>query len=435
MADHGTVGLAGLPPQVRERILGLTAEVLPVVPRLPATLRKVAEFAPARRARLGASAMADALDADDEFRERVAVHVGAKVPAPTTDLTSVPLDADPVEVAALAWLTRTEGWESLVATAVEQTPGRAAPESGTAPETQRWRAKAEAAELALREARARHRAGIADLKAENTTLRRRLGEARSALREAVAAAGEAGAVAEEARRQSEDAAAAQDRELRQLRAQVQRLQADATADRRSARADRDEATLRARLLLETVIDAASGLRRELSLPPVTGAPADRVERELAAEGARTSSATGSLGPSSPALLDQYLAMPRTRLIVDGYNVSKTAWPSSPLEAQRIRLLNGLAPLVARTGVETTVVFDAAGTGTRPVVQTPRGVKVLFSPQGTIADDVIRDLVAVEPEGRVVVVVTSDQELSRDAARCGARCVSAEAMTSLLGRSG
>ena len=43
-------------------------------------------------------------------------------------------------------------------------------------------------------------------------------------------------------------------------------------------------------------------------------------------------------------------MPRARLIVDGYNVSKTAWPTSSLEAQRIRLLNGLAPLVARTGV-------------------------------------------------------------------------------------
>ena len=52
-------------------------------------------------------------------------------------------------------------------------------------------------------------------------------------------------------------------------------------------------------------------------------------------------------------------MPRARLIVDGYNVSKTAWPTSSLEAQRIRLLSGLAPLVARTGAETTVVFDAA----------------------------------------------------------------------------
>ena len=34
----------------------------------------------------------------------------------------------------------------------------------------------------------------------------------------------------------------------------------------------------------------------------------------------------------------------------------------------------------------------------------------------IADDVIRDLVAAEPQGRPVVVVTSDQEVVRDVVR-------------------
>ena len=61
-------------------------------------------------------------------------------------------------------------------------------------------------------------------------------------------------------------------------------------------------------------------------------------------------------------------MPRARLIIDGYNVSKSAWPSSSLEAQRIRLVTALAPLVARTGAETTVVFDAAETDHRPPVE-------------------------------------------------------------------
>lgn len=435
MADDQAVALASIPRQVRDRILALTADVLPAVPRVPAPLRRVADFAPARRARLGASAMAEALDADGEFRERVAVQVAAKVPAPMTDLTRVPLDADPVEVAALAWLTRPEGWELLLATAVQGMIAGPDPEPGAAAEVQRWRAQAESAELAGREARARHRAEIADLKAENATLRRKLGQARSALREAVAAAEAADDAGGEARRQAEAVASAQDRELRQLRAQVQRLEAEASSDRRAARAGRDAATLRARVLLETVVEAASGLRRELSLPAVTGSPGERVEGELAAEGARASSATGSLGPSSPALLEHYLAMPRARLIVDGYNVSKTAWPASSLEAQRIRLLNGLAPLVARTGAETTVVFDAARTGNRPVVQTPRGVKVLFSPEGTIADDVIRELVAAEPEGRVLVVVTSDRELSGHTGRAGARGISAEAMVSLLTQNG
>ncbi len=70
-----------------------------------------------------------------------------------------------------------------------------------------------------------------------------------------------------------------------------------------------------------------------------------------------------------------------------------------LERQRERLTSGLAPLVARTGAETTVVFDAADTPERPVVNRPRGVRVLFSPFGVIADDVIRELVAAEPQGR------------------------------------
>jgi predicted RNA-binding protein with PIN domain len=283
----------------------------------------------------------------------------------------------------------------------------------------------------LREARAKHREGLADLKAENASLRRKLGEARASLREATASADESGRAAERARRDAEAAASAQDKELRQLRAQVERLEAEAQAGRRTARADREEATLRARLLLDTVIDAASGLRRELALPAVPGTPGDRVEAALEREGAAAGGGSSAL---SPAMLEQHLALPRARLIVDGYNVSKTAWPASSLEAQRIRLLNGLAPLVARTGAETTVIFDAAATTTRPVVAAPRGVKVRFSPEGVIADDVIRDLVAAEPEGRVVLVGTSDQALARDVARAGARVVPASVLAASIGAS-
>lgn len=422
-------GLSDLPEEVRSRVVTLTAEVLPAVPRVPPALRKVAEFAPSRRARLGSTPISSALEGDAEFRERVGVQLGGR---PT------PPDADPAEVAALTWLVRPEGADQVLTEALDRLAERSQRAHGPEgqPEgTDRWRDKLQAAEQALRESRTRHREDLADLKADNAALRRKLGDARTALKDAVAAAEAASAAADEARRHAETAASAQDRELRQLRAQVERYEAEAQAQRRHARADRDEATIRARLLLETVIDAASGLRRELSLPQVSGNPGDRVESELAAEGTRTSSGVGSLGPSSPALLEQLLAMPRARLIVDGYNVSKTAWPSSSLEAQRIRLLNGLAPLVARTGAETTVVFDAAGSSARPVVNTPRGVKVRFSPEGVIADDVIRDLVEAEPTGRVVVVVSSDQEVARDVTRDGARPVDAEALIALLSRGG
>ena len=97
------------------------------------------------------------------------------------------------------------------------------------------------------------------------------------------------------------------------------------------------------------------------------------------------------------------------------------------------MLAGLAPLVARSGAEVTVVFDAADTTERPVVNRPRGVRVLYSLPGVIADDVIRELVAAEPQGRPVVVVSSDNEVVRDVLRAGARVSAALALARLLGR--
>jgi predicted RNA-binding protein with PIN domain len=406
----------------------MTADALPDVPRLPPAVRRVATFAPARRARLGGTAIADAL-ADDDFRGRVGVQVAAR-PAP--DLS------DPAADAALRWLARPDGWEDGfddVVRRVAERPGRADERADDRAdrELERLRGKLVDAEQAVRELRAAHRAQLDEMKAENATLRRKLGDSRAAERDARTAADEAETARRSAEADAAERGSALEKENKRLRSQVERLEAEASQGRRDARSERDEATLRARLLLETVIDAASGLRRELALPAVTGSPADRVEADLAAPGTRTPSAAGALGAASPALLEQLLAMPRARLIIDGYNVSKSAWPTSSLEAQRIRLVTSLAALVARTGAETTVVFDAAETDHRPPVNAPRGVRVLFSPRGVIADDVIRDLVAAEPTGRALVVVTDDRRVAEDVARGGARVATAGALLDLLAR--
>ncbi|EEP70950.1 hypothetical protein MCAG_01277, partial [Micromonospora sp. ATCC 39149] len=97
-----------LPESVRQRIVALTAAVLPVLPgdEVPVPLRRVAKFAPNRRARLGAPMIAAQLTADRLFRQRIT----ARLLADSGDLgTSVvagtaPAAADPVEVAALAYL-------------------------------------------------------------------------------------------------------------------------------------------------------------------------------------------------------------------------------------------------------------------------------------------------------------------------------------------
>ena len=398
-----------LPEAVRGRLVTLVAASLGDVTPLPAGLRQVAGFAPARRAKLGAAAIITELERDEELRERVAVQVRVRASAENGDL------------AVLAWLERGEGWEALVEDAVRRHAERTAPRSPDAQLEQRLRTRADEAEQALREQRRAHKETVDALKAEVATLRRTLGETRTKEREVRAEA-------ETARSRAEETVARLERELRQARAQLAKLEGEAGEQRRQTRTAREEVTVRTKLLLETLSDAAAGLRRELALPAVAGAAGDRVEAELAEEGTREPTSTGSLEPGSPALLEQYLALPRPRLLVDGYNVTKTTWPTLSLEAQRTRLLTLLAPLVARTSAETTVVFDAADSEARPVVSSPRGVKVLFSPAGVIADDVLRDLVDAEPSGRVVVVVTDDRELGRDVRDRGARVVAPGALT-------
>lgn len=419
MAEEPEMTLTRLPGAVRSRVLALAAGVLPDVADPPPALRKVAGFAPARRARAGAAQLTSALEGDDDFRRQVGTLVEASLPAESTD----------ADLAAALWLRREY---ADLAAALERL-GR---DTGTAraaeAEVDRLRRRVASLQGESRELREAQRQQLAGLKEENADLRRRLGATRAELRAARAAAEEATARAEAAEQARSSVSRERDAEVRRLRARVSELQAGLERARGESRGQREDATLRARLLLDTLIDAAAGLRRELALPVATGSPAARVEEELAARsGARA--AAGPTRPGDSRVLEQVLALPRARLLIDGYNVSRSVWESSSLEAQRARLVRALGPLVARTGAETTVVFDAAHAEVRPVVAgAPRGVTVLFSPPGVLADDVIGELVDAEPPGRPVVVVSSDQEVAEAAVRSGARAVASAALLELLG---
>jgi predicted RNA-binding protein with PIN domain len=429
-----------LPDVVRTRVIALAADALGSMPvdQLPPSLKRVASFAPGRRAKLAGTQIAGVLETDEVFRGRLAVQVRARVPelAQALDDGAAPPAADPVELAAVAYLLQPEGWEKVVGRAadVADAERHVAANREVTQQVERLRKQLDDAVGELRETRERNRQHIADLKAENTELRHKLGDTRNRLKAAEETARTSRASAEEATAQATSAAASSEAELRRLRARVEELEKELASARRAGRAEKDEGTLRARLLLDTLLDTAQGLRRELALPPVEGAPADAVEADVAEQGARTPTSHGSLAADDPALLDQLLALPRVHLVVDGYNVTKNAWPGSSLEIQRDRLLAGLAPLAARTQAEVTVVFDAADKAERPLVKRPRGVRVLYSPYGVIADDVIRQLVAAEPKGRPVVVVTSDQAVAEDVRRGGARVVAAVALSRLVGRS-
>ena len=198
------------------------------------------------------------------------------------------------------------------------------------------------------------------------------------------------------------------------------------AARRATRGKRSAVETRLWLLLDTLGGAVQGLRRELAVSPSEERPADAV----AAATARPDvvAARGD----DVELVDQLLALPHVHLVVDGYNVTKGGYGELPLAAQRSRLIRGLGALASRTGAEVTCVFDGAA---RPPVMppAPRGVRVLFSAPGEIADDVIRRLVAAEPEGRPLAVVSSDREVADDVRRAGAYAVPSDLLLRRLER--
>ncbi|MGC5018188.1 NYN domain-containing protein [Micromonospora sp. DT47] len=434
-----------LPEPVRQRIVALTAAVLPGLPadEVPVPLRRVAKFAPNRRARLGAPAIAAQLTADPLFRQRVT----ARVLADSGDLGAAvvegtaPAAADPVEVAALAYLARPRAWRELIEasgaavraeadSAVVAELVREAEQRASRSEHDRAVARVEAEKL--RDELARVREELGQLREENRQLNRTLRETQARERRATELlATERGRAAR--------AAADTDAELRRARARLAEAEAAAGVARASAKDARSVDDARLWLLLETIGQAAVGLRRELALDPVDKMPADFIAEALT-DSAAAAAAAAAARPGArardtddPARLDQLLALPRAHLVVDGYNVTKRGFGEMSLEQQRKRLITGLGGIAAQTGDEVTVVFDGAERmhGLPP---TPRGVRVLFSRKGETADELIRRLVRAEPAGRPVVVVSSDREVADGVRRHGAYPLGADSLLRRLARS-
>ncbi|TDO29832.1 putative RNA-binding protein with PIN domain [Kribbella sp. VKM Ac-2527] len=434
MAEAGTAaGSAAtvLPEPVRQRVLSLAAQALGQLPAtdIPPPLRRFASFAPGKRAKLSASVLGPILETDEHFRRMVGFEVRREHPEladAVAEGVAVPA-AEPVEVAALAYLLRPDDWEKLVAAAAQIVPE---PVKTDDQAISRLADQLDQARTETRQVRERLREQVSELKAENTTLRRKLNEARQRITGLQQNLELRTAEAESADERVDAARADVDRELRRLRARITELEAVEHAARRTAGQERELASTRTRLLLDTLVEAAAGLRRELALPPGGELrPADTVA------GVEPSAApVGRSAPDDdPALFDELLALPQVHLIVDGYNVTKTAWPTSPLHSQRQRLVTALGALVAQRRVEVTVVFDGAELSGPVQLNSPRGVRVRFSPAGVIADEVIRQLVRAEPPGRPVVVVSSDREVADSIKSLGARALSAATLISRIGR--
>jgi predicted RNA-binding protein with PIN domain len=424
-----------LPEGVRQRVIGIAADALGAMPhdQLPATLRPFARFAPARRAKLAATPIAAALERDGVFRSRVAERLSDALPelAEALNAGEPPAMADPRDVAAAAYLLRPEGWTGLVDAAIE-----AVREATAGAETNQEVARLRR-ELSEARTRARHDVERAEAEAaaarrEADGMRRKVRAAEAATKRAEAAHRHAVADLDTAVSEAAAAAAAADAETRRLRARLAETERALAAARSAAREERGITDMRLRLLLDTLAEATAGLRRELAVPPTDRRPADTVAAVVPAEGTSEVPARALAG-DDPGVLDEYLALPQVHLVVDGYNVTKSGYPSLPLREQRSRLLRGLGWLAAQTRAEVTCVFDGAELdGPVPVV-APRGVRVLFSPPGQIADELIRRLVAAEPTGRAIVVVSSDREVADGVRRSGARPVPSSMLLRWLSR--
>jgi predicted RNA-binding protein with PIN domain len=429
-----------LPESVRQRVISLAAAALAGLPgdELPSALRRVARFAPNRRARLGGTLIATQLSGDPLFRQRVADRVigeAGELGASVIDGVG-PAAADPIEVAALAYLARPAGWVEQVEAAGELVRAEAdsAAVTGLVRDAEHRAARAEHDRAVarveadkLRDELARLREEAAALREENRGLVRSLRETQTRERRATE-------LVSTERGRLTRSAADHDAELRRLRARLAEAEAAVGATRQSAKETRQAGDARLWLLLETIGQAAVGLRRELALEPSSVLPADLVAAESAQRpGPAQAGPARALDADDPARLDHLLALPKAHLVVDGYNVTKTGYGEISLERQRNRLVAGMGGIAAQTGAEVTVVFDGAErvVGLPPA---PRGVRVLFSHKGETADELIRRLVRAEPAGRPVVVISSDREVADGVRRHGAYPLGASALLRRLARS-
>ncbi len=255
-----------------------------------------------------------------------------------------PPAADPLDVAAAAYVLRPTGWVKLVTAAGEEAlraDAERADEESRA-ELERLREELAQARDATRAETERLRTELDVAKREAESLHRKLRAAHSDVKRGEAALRKLRAETDAARAESQIQVSAAESESRRLKARLGEAEAALEATRKAAREGRSVEDMRVRLLLDTVLDAAQGLRRELALPPVSVRPAETVDAVEPGRMTPKDIAARALSENDPAILDQLLALPQAHLVVDGYNVTKTGYPQMPLEKQRLRLLGQLA---------------------------------------------------------------------------------------------
>jgi predicted RNA-binding protein with PIN domain len=461
MSGDGEPG-AAVSDQLLVPLLDAAADVLRALEpdAVPAALRTLAGFD--RRGLTNTAArhqLRRAFDLDDDFRARVVEAFGARPEVvavldgwTAADAVTRAHDAaardDLVVLTSALYAVHPDGFEfGLGVACAEDREQRDA-------RTLHDELRAQTAQVAAAEERCRRvesdlttaRADVARLDAELREERRGRRDRESAAdrqaEDAARKAREAEAGLDKARRDLElaetrarrDADRARDaeRRLRELRREATPPPADTGwVVSRPGGPDLEGLVRRARELAEELARALPGPPRPPAPPgpPVPATPG----RPAPESGRRTAvPCPPGLRADQPEGLD---AMLRTRgvvLVVDGYNVSMTGWPGTPVDRQRDQLVGALERLHLRLRCDVVVVFDGADV----VVVTPRrprGVRVVFSPAGEPADPVIIREVAALPLRVPVVVASSDGWVRDHAVGEGATPVASATLLDVLRR--
>lgn len=449
----------------------------------PAALRPLLSFA-----RLPPTALAvvqRTLEEDADFRTRVAAEAGAvdaTVLSPTAWLWLVRPDGwsgDPAVVAARRGSAPPDGSRDEAVRQRERLE-RARGEASEA------RARANAAELDRRrmvDDLGRCRADLDAARSAGEELRRTSEQAREERNRTVRHLKSVEADLAESRRLLKAARAATlaaESELRELRLTSPppvdtRDLARARDDERGADAARavaartavEEASAAAEILARTMERTVALLRRATPGPDAAGSPGTGNPSRTVAAGSTGSLAAhrsprrlehraGMAGDGSPpggSLRDRGQAelpsLPpgvlrdsdggrrhvvtsgEALIVIDGYNLARTAWTGLTPEEERRRTVSMVEELAARSGAVVTVVFDGDDDASAPAAS--RWVRVLFSGTGETADDAIADLVADLAPSRPVVVVSTDREVADAAGSRRAQPMDSASFLRAIGR--
>jgi predicted RNA-binding protein with PIN domain len=348
-----------------------------------------------------------AVEGDAEFRQRLA------------SVATIEL----IDHVGVLWLSRPDGWQETIASAL---PDKIVDDNTALRREERRRLAAQAAAarvsaelLSVSDELQRERLAKAPLAAERDRLRGELDELRQRLRES----------------QRAEHAIAQALAKAEAELDVARRQIPEPIDPQLP-SSIDASALRG--LVEDAASASSEIARILAEALAELAEVDEVPSPMPAQPRvnrprRTPiRLPGGVLAGSVEAAEHLLRTKESAIFIDGYNVAKLGWPALELDEQRQQCVTAAENLAKRWHMAMTIVFDGA-TIQGAHTSTRRRVRIVYSPAGVSADDVLRAEVAAVEVDRPVVVVTNDRAIIADVAAAGANTVSSDDFLVLLRR--